>query len=104
MQKISSIHHFSLDTKQILESYELKRHACFWTYQPTNHWRNFYQSSTYISTEKTAYSIYSFLRYSIFWSPVSQISFKFGICTETENSINFHYRIKSEKINYQIFL
>ena len=52
MQKISSIHKFTLEIQLILDLRKLKGHTHFWSHPSKNHWRNFKLSWICISMQK----------------------------------------------------
>ena len=60
IQKISSIHKFTLKVKHVLGSHELKSHDHFWIRPHKNNWIKFSLSQIRISIKKWLYPICSF--------------------------------------------
>ena len=106
MQKISPIHNLILQVRQILGSYELNGHTIFDPAQPKIIESTFSSPEFQPACKKTFHSIYSFLRYCQFLSPVTRlatpifehaqhkrffINFKFmGICINMQKITQFH--------------
>ena len=105
MQKISPIHNLILQVRQILGSYELNGHTIFDHAHPKIIESTFSSPEFPPACKKPFHSIYSFLRYCQFLSPVTRlatpifehvqhkrffINFKcMGICITSKKSRNF---------------
>ena len=117
MQKISSLHHFILEIKSVLESRDQIGHIHFWPCTTKHFLINFQFIRTCFNMQKMRISsicsgemvdlkILQSELLRAFW-PISQeknLSQIEDLCRNTENNINFHYRTNSGKIYDQIFL
>ena len=115
MPKISSLHQFILDIQPILESHDQTGHTHFWPHPPKIFWSTLNLCKFVSTCKKSGYFInllwrYGWLKNSAIWLAenilvhISGTKFfqNMGLCRNTANNINFHYRTNSVKINDKI--
>ena len=111
MQQILGSHQVQL----ILESCDQTSHTHSWPCPSKHFWSTFNLGEFVPTCKKSGYFIDLFWRYGWLKNPatwlvqniLAHISgtkiFQYGICGNTANNINFHYKTNSLQINHKIF-
>ena len=100
IQKISSIHKFTLKVKHVLGSHELKSHGHFWIRPHKNNWIKFSLSQIRISIKKWLYPICSFLSLV---TRLAALIFEHGHPKMFWSAINFYNHVSTCKKSVDIF-